>query len=42
MFYRQLLNNNKKAKKVFGGGGGNRTRIQRLRPEESTRLFGSL
>ena len=29
-------------KKDIGGGGGNRTRIQRLRPRESTRLFSSL
>jgi len=26
----------------YGGGGGNRTRIQRLRPVESTRLVPSL
>ena len=28
--------------KGFGGGGENRTRIQRLRPVESTRLVNSL
>jgi hypothetical protein len=33
---------NPESKIKFGGGGGNRTRIQRLRPRESTRLVVSL
>ena len=36
----EVLSN--KTKKLGGGGGGNRTRIQRLRSRESTRLVNSL